>query len=813
MVGRGFFLKHLISHRIVAVTALLLGACGGGGKAGAQTTVTTHPRLLLTPSMVDGFKARASDPDVMAVIKQADGFVSSGVSYGYEGGGYSDAAAPLGFAYLVTGDKKYAAPLLAMLDAMNTKAASGDVSDISVDSTYASRSTGYALGIAFDWIYPELGDARKAATVKTANAYFDWYLNGNNVYDRDGPAESNYFIGHVVGYGAMGYATDGDNPRAAEIIAKIRSEYDANIPDAFTTGPSWGGFPVEGYVYGANSFSRMFYFLRMVETATGEKLGDSPKWANDIVLTFIESLKPNLWQQSDEGEYTGDTTGFLEPNQLQVFTSLAGDATTRGYGNWLIANHKTAPMGTSPTLKSLTKLLFPVTDAAVDYRSVLPSYRRAQGAAMMFMRSSWDDAAVWASFTADFTRWTGHTGRQTGHFTIQRGADYLLINGDQWKQTKTLSGSTVTGYSGPGYVGNTFVGPASGWTNTLFADDGSGGYLLDGDTYYGGQGGFSSDQPYLVSQSNDSTYVKLDATRAYQDNHYPDGWANRAVTQFVRNYAFLTPGDVVVYDRVRVKATSVNYDLRFYFNSNGVPTISNGVATSTVGGSKLFMHTVLPTDVQMKLAWQQLESVNFVPRVELHPAAASTDFDALTVFTAASTDFPNPPATNVLHSDDQSMVGVQIQEAQRERVALFAAALTDRIAGAVSYTLTSTGARHDLYDMQPNAGYTVTASSSGGGVQISVMPGGSDIMSDAAGVLAFDVAGTTVTPVPQDPTPMTTEPPRPPPPPGVTGGGGGGAASGGCGCRLASGRPVGHVGMVGLLALMVLGMRRRRRAR
>jgi len=107
----------------------------------------------------------------------------------------------------------------------------------------------------------------------------------------------------------------------------------------------------------------------------------------------------------------------------------------------------------------------------------------------------------------------------------------------------------------------------------------------------------------------------------------------------------------------------------------------------------------------------------------------------------------------------------------------------------------------------------VTASSSGGGVQISVMPGGSDIMSDAAGVLAFDVAGTTVTPVPQDPTPMTTEPPRPPPPPGVTGGGGGGAASGGCGCRLASGRPVGHVGMVGLLALMVLGMRRRRRAR
>jgi MYXO-CTERM domain-containing protein len=786
---------------------LLVGACGGGGTAGAQGVSGQHPRLLLTPAMVTDLKARSGDADVAAMISQADSLAASGVEYGYEGSGYFEAAQKLGFAYLMTGDKKYSQPLLGMIDAMNTKAASGDVTDISVDSTYASRSTGYALGVAYDWIYPELGDARKAATVKTVNAYYDWFLTGDRVLDSNGPVYSNYFVGHVLGYGAMGYATDGDNPRSGEIIAKIRSLFDANALPGFSTGADQGGFPVEGYVYGANTFMRLFWYIRMVETATGEKIGDSPKWANDIVTTMIQSLKPNLWQESDEGEYTGDTVGFLEPNQLETFSAIAGDAVTRSYGSWLLANRKMPPMGSSVALDPLTKILFPLKDTPVDYRNALPTHHQAGGAAMMFMRSSWDDSAVWASFTANFKRWTGHVGRQTGHFTIQRGSDYLLVNGSQWKQNKTTSGSTVTGYSGPGYTGNTYVGPTSSWTNTLFADDGAGGYLFDDPTYVGGQLGFSDNQPYLVSQNNDSTYVKLDATHAYEDNHYPDNWDNRSVTQFVRNYAFFAPGNIVVYDRVRVKATSVNYDLRFYFNSNSVPTVANAVATSTVGSSKLFMHTVLPTNVQMRVAWQQLDNVNFVPRVELHPASASTDFDALTVFTAAATDFPNPPPANVVNSEDMSMVGVQVQEPQRERVALFAAAITDRVAGAVAYTLTSTGARHMLADMQPGMSYGVSASSSGGGVRISVTPGGSDVSADDQGVLRFDVAGTTVTPVPNDPAPVS-EPPRPPPAavPGGAGGGGGG----GCGCRIGDASPP---GALLVLAVAWLWSRRARRVR
>jgi hypothetical protein len=78
-----------------------------------------------------------------------------------------------------------------------------------------------------------------------------------------------------------------------------------------------------------------------------------------------------------------------------------------------------------------------------------------------------------------------------------------------------------------------------------------------------------------------------------------------------------------------------------------------------------------------------------------------------------------------------------------ERVAQFASATTDRIAGAVSYTLTSAGPRHTLYDMQPGASYGVAATMSGSDVRIAVTPGGSDVSADDPGVLGFDVAETT----------------------------------------------------------------------
>src|SRR5262245_49783642 len=144
-------LKYIAQRRAACGAILLVGACGGG-PAGAQGTPGEHPRLLVTPAMVADLRARTGDADLAAVISDADRMAANGIEAGYQGNGYSDSAPTLGLAYLVTGDMKYAQPLLKMLDDLNAAAASGDVSAVSVDSTYSSRSTAYAVGLAFDWL-------------------------------------------------------------------------------------------------------------------------------------------------------------------------------------------------------------------------------------------------------------------------------------------------------------------------------------------------------------------------------------------------------------------------------------------------------------------------------------------------------------------------------------------------------------------------------------------------------------------------------------------------------------------------------------
>jgi MYXO-CTERM domain-containing protein len=407
-------------------------------------------------------------------------------------------------------------------------------------------------------------------------------------------------------------------------------------------------------------------------------------------------------------------------------------------------------------------------------------------------------------------------GRQTGHFTIQRGDDYLLVNGHQWKQSKVTSGSVTTGYQGPGYVGNTFVYPSSEWNNVLYVDDGPGGYLYDDDYYRGGQLGFNENVPYLVSQRMDATYVKSDATNAYLDNRLLSGFADRAVLLCLRNFVFFTPGNFVVFDRVRLKDAAYKYDLRFYFNSNSPPVITDGIASSTIGASRLFMRTILPQDARLTTAWQQLSGANFVPRVEVRPAAATTTFDALTVFTAAPSDFPAMPDARVIRTESESMVGAHILEPQLERVALFASADTGQVSGDIAYSLASQRARHYLFDLMPATSYTVTASATGDGARVAVAPGAGGITTDAAGVLAFDLEGTTVTPIPDDPAPPSTEQPRTPPPPRPASSA---SLDGGCGCSAgptgdaAARTPLGAFAAGVVAAAMLWRLRRRTRQR
>src|SRR5262249_4417003 len=129
--------------------------------------------------------------------------------------------------------------------------------------------------------------------------------------DRDGPAVSNYFGGHLLGFTAAGYATAGDNPRAGEIIDCMGIKFDNVVVPAFTSGPFAGGYPVEGYVYGINHYVRLLETMAMARSATGAVAATGNEFAERIARNLLHALKPNRWQVPDEATYPGDYTGVL----------------------------------------------------------------------------------------------------------------------------------------------------------------------------------------------------------------------------------------------------------------------------------------------------------------------------------------------------------------------------------------------------------------------------------------------------------------------------------------------------------------------
>lgn len=754
----------------------LPGAHGANGEdvsfvPGALDTTPTamraHPRLILTSTHLTALKAKAqaNDPD-WAKVKQLadnyatyavadysrDGSANNTISYNYEGLGWLDAIMPLGLAYQVTGDAKYGAKLKQIL----TKMAAAGADPIKVDSGFPSRSAAYGLALAYDWAYDQLDASLKQAVITTFNSWYDWYKA--SAYQNTGPAYGNYFGGHILGFGAGGLATAGDNSRAAEITTAIRKTFDDQVGTAFKSGGFAGGYPLEAYVYGTNHFGRLLHYMLLLRTAAGEDLLTGSDYARKCATNLLYSLKPNRWQVPDEGDYSGDTTGVMG-TMLPLLLSHLLDGQSEGkYVQFLLQNKGTPPSDAQVTdTSAVERLLYADPKrASQDYRTVLPTYFHSPGDEHLLMRSGWDDNAVWGSFNADLQQWIDHQAKLAGHLAIQRGNDYLMVFGGQWK------GKT-------GVVGQPQMFElTSAFGNTLYVEDG-GAYLYTGDQYKGGQTSFGKNQPYPFAQTNDFTWAKADLTPAYDRNDDKKSAANRSVQHWIRNFAYLSPGTFVLWDRVQMLKDSYTKTLRFFLNGTATPTVSGTSVSTTVGASKLAMKTLLPTNATLTLGWEQAKGTNMVPRVEL--TAPGAQMDTLTVLSALDKAAATPD-TSVVTVEGSVMTGALIKGGARDQVVLFGSAVSDTVGATttVKYNVGSGAGRHYLFDLPPNQAYGVAIASSGSSTSVTVAPGGSgtSLKTTPQGVLVFDVSGGAAKAPSADPVPT----PAP-----TTGGGGSAGAS------------------------------------
>jgi hypothetical protein len=777
--------------------------------ASGMPVVAGHPRVMLTPSIKAALQAKmsAGDPAWLALKAQADQLASykifpyvfathsqepdNTIFYDYEGSGWYQAALPLGLAAQVSGNGAYCGQLAALADEMvaaqtrpQNLAPNGEP-PLAVDDYYPTRFLGPVIGVIYDWCYDSLGAPRRAAMVALMNGYFDDLRA--HAYQANDHADGNYFGGHLIAAGFMGYASYGDNPRAQEMIDYARMRLDgtpsalvdpADVPsshfDQVWTGgypaasgapgaPFLGGFDFQGWSYGSGEYERIADYLLAVRSATGEDLiAAHLDWFSQILRAEKEALFPNGFEMDPSGDWGGNQGAVIQtglPARLAYL--LAGSADGPGAQHFAVAEIATTWFPDVTLLPPAAWEAFFFDDSGrpsaaltlpLYYGAFAPAYPQGapgNGAMPAFiMRSDSGSSATWATAHLGTSFYDDHQHMDAGHLTVAHGNDYLLVDASSWMGA---AGSE-------GIVEGSSEADNASTANTLFFDD-YGDYMYTGEhEYYGGQGVWGTDQVVADEQTGDYTYVRSDLSSAYDNaSGSADG---RRLTFFYRSLVYLRSADrFVVFDQVRA-AASTNargpYRKHVRWHLSNRPAVAGHTATVRQGASRLQLDTLLPAapaivpvdesqnpdcddSVSPCALWPAYLNDSGTWRIEVADPANPVDEPFLTVLQPGDAARPAMTST-LLASREGAMSGALITAAGGESdVVLF-----NQQAGQTPPPVTSTSyawsgspqAIHTLLGMVPGGRYSVAAA--GGVVSVSAAAAGT-VTASPAGVLRFSL--------------------------------------------------------------------------
>lgn len=604
----------------------------------SQATITktcsgsaVHPLIWLTPTRLTALKAKVSgnDPDWLAFKAQADGFVadsipaydpsacgSNQICYAFEGLGWYDALYTLGLAYQVTGTTSYATQGIALMKVINA----AGVTPETVDSGFPSRSAAASLALAYDWFYPALDPATKTATITTLNAYYDWAKA--NAFDFQPACNplGNYCGGHLLGFGLAGIATTGDNPRASEISTFISNLWTANLVPAFTTGGLFqGGYPYEGYTYGINHFVRLLQYADAVKTSGGGDLESA--LIAPISHSLAYSEKPNRWQFPDEADYAGNCVGIPDPTILFMLATMGPSVPDAAYAQWIYTHLASNPCGQVASAGGRFQW-FTATATATN-PNTLPLAWYSPSDEHLFTRSDWTDNAIWTSFRMLNAAPATHQLRGAGNIEIQRGSDYLLVNGGQWKGSTGVTGDPQA-FDDASWRANT-AAIATTWSSA----------------YTGGQGWWGTN--HTLTQTVTSTYADIcaDLSSAYAaSSGSATGGPAPNLKAFNRCAVSLLNGDVVIGDHLVLTTPTDLHSENYHVNPAVVPVVSGQTVTAGAGGSSLRITIVTPASLTFSVHDDPVSTTDLTRatyRIEAADSSGATTLDIITVLSAYAT--------------------------------------------------------------------------------------------------------------------------------------------------------------------------------
>lgn len=563
-----------------------------------------------------------------------------------------------------------------------------------------AMSAGLAYGYDVMRFSPDLTDALRTEFYGVLNGQLDWYTahgyEGPNL--EENPIGNYWIEGYLTSAIFIAYATDSDNPRAesggdlkplaSQLIHQTFDKMQADLP---------GGYGPQGtYSEGTNQDMLQLYDLwKRLTSGEGapEDLAPQLQWTANLVPAIIHGTKPDRVTFYDGGDW----------NELPA-TPLIGSM--QAFVRYL-PTFATAPYAR----QFLSDVGQPVTGAISDYKSgttAFPLSYLAEVTGPVYARSDWSTSAVWLSL-ADGPIIEDHQHMDQGHFTLQRGADYLVINSGGYGLLDTLP-----------------------YHNTLgFDDRGAGDHIV----YPPGQGSWGPQAKITrYEDGNTFVYAEADIAPAYVNN---DGVTN-SVTSALRTLVYIRPNIVFLHDETQVANSAVKKIFNVNFNAASLPRTADIVRASH-GTSKVFMRGLVPTNPTPTITSLNYNNgTNNVSNYQVTTSGATAG-TFLHLFELADSSQSNMSASSYIVSGDGREEGAEIDLGARRWIVMSSTgpAVVQHTSSLVYNVPQACPCTHVVTNVSPSTSYQVTVTGGSGGT-ISAA-------SDANGVLTFatDDAGTT----------------------------------------------------------------------
>lgn len=585
----------------LARTALvLLVAAAGAAQAAPAAPSGPHPRLFLDEARLTAASAntRSRGTASRAVVERCQQTLDAPryfTSRGGAGGGiWPDAAVSCAFAYLSTRKAAYAAQAIKYWRAsLNDDQTLGDgagcvagvstswqawdgsppappaVITVTHDTGYPMRWYGPYIALTYDWLHdaPGVDEALRAQTRTCLTSWVEYYSRRG--YLRREPG-ANYNAGFVVGKTLAAIAMGGENGPDGdrlwhEVVDGVFGELLVGrglagraSPLGAPVGVLVGGDWAEGWQYGPLSVLEYAAAARAM-AEQGVPQPELADWASSLIVRSVHATVPRL-----DGQYVGGDleapTVYQAPSVNQLDAVLLGPSTDEAASWAARMKQLQAPSPSSYIWNALAELRSVIPS---DYRRQVPTpplWYLARGTRTVYARTAWDGDAFWAVFSSPPHVVSDHIHHAAGNFVFSRGADHLVVDSSNYGEPGTLETNAI-GVDSPGVLGD----------------------------YAPSQTPWSRAELVWARGSRAAVYAaRSDFAKAFDWNN-----GKSDVSFALRDWTFLPEGEIVTIDRVRTDSAARFMHLNFHTNTGGSLALSGGVATGTVGRSKVAIHKVM----------------------------------------------------------------------------------------------------------------------------------------------------------------------------------------------------------------------------